>query len=179
MSIIRSGSIMTKDDNEKSSSLPWGFNNLLKGLIWIVLIYSILSTVYTIISPLLPTPLEYTGRFPANIDENIANWGNVILRHLALYGDYFSLYWLTQLLSQIFFIFLVLNVKKVVDDGMLTKPPENLINNYLNWALGSILITIVFILKFITDSFYAITVAVVGLAVAGLVVNYLKKVHKG
>ena len=74
---------------------------------------------------------------------------------------------------------MVLNVKKVVDDGMLTKPPENLINNYLNWALGSILITIVFILKFITDSFYAITVAVVGLAVAGLVVNYLKKVHKG
>jgi len=151
------------------------FFNIIRALVWVILALTLLSTIRFIFSPLLPSADEYIGNFPEKFGENFEMWISEILwRRIALINEYYNIGWILELLSYVFFLLLLVSVKKV-----LSKPlkSEELIDNYFDWAVGSILIVIVFITKFITtQNIHQIGLGVFGLTVSVFLLIYIANV---
>lgn len=145
------------------ADITW--NNVLKILIWIALLITVVSTFRLLFTPLLPTWEEYEGSFPENFWDNFDYWrSEILLKRLIMFSESYNIFWVLWFLSHIFFLLLLVNIKQVVSEP---PKPEELIDNYLNWAIGSLLITIVFIAKAISgENIIQISLGILSLTVS-------------
>jgi hypothetical protein len=165
-----------KEDSQKQSSDL--IHKILKTLILFILTVAVISTIRSAITPLLPTASEYEENFPGNWDYNISNYPRILLRHLGLFTEYFNTAWLLGILGNVFFLFLILNVKGVIDRRGYEKKPTEAIKNYLKWALGSLLISSVIILGSASiGNIYPVAFGILGLALSALIVAYILKTY--
>jgi len=145
--------------------------NCVRVLVWIALIITIFSTIRLLFTPLFPTSEEYEGKFPENLQTNLYKWISEILPHrLMMFSESYNIFWILWFLTHVFFLLLLINIKKVVSEP---PKPKELINNYLDWAIGSLLITIVFIAKWITEE----NVTQMGLGILSLAASTFVLLH--
>ena len=149
------------------------FITIIQKLVWLVLVLAIVSTIFFAFSPLLPTSDEYEGTFPEKFWENLVTWTSKTLwRHFMLFQEYYSFFWILGFLSNIFFLLLLLNIKKTISDYGSLKS-EKLIGKYFDWAVSSLLITIVFITKYVTiENIIPISLGILGITVSIFILLY-------
>ena len=148
--------------------------NCVRVLVWIALIITIFSTIRLLFTPLFPTSEEYEGSFPADFNKNFDKWTSELLpRRLVLFCDYYNITWILWFLSNIFFLLLLIDIKNVVSKKTLKS--EELTKNYLAWAIGSLLITIVFVTKSITgENIIQMSLGILGLTVSIFILLYYR-----
>lgn len=156
------------------------FLDITKKLVWVVLVLTIISTIFLVISPMLPTSEEYTGSFPERFWENFHKWTTKLLpRRLIMLNEYYDMGWILNIVSMIFFLLLLLNIRNAIDKYDPEKPGE-LIDHYFNWAISSVFIAIVFITKSINE----FNIALISFGILGLVASifillyYVSKVKR-
>ncbi len=146
------------------------FLSIIRGLVSLVLVITIVSTIYHGIYPLLPTKIEYDGSFPDNFWENFDKWKSEYLpRHIALFGEHFNMGWVLTFLSRVFFLLLLLNIRGALSKYKpeSKKASEELVNKYFDWAIGSLLIAIVFMSRYINED----SIIVIGLGIFAIVAS--------
>ena len=155
---------------------------IVRGLVFILIILAIISTVFLVFSPLLPSAEEYkyneNGKvgFPDYFWENLDMWVHKTLpRHLVLFNEYYNIDWILSFLSNVFFLILLLNVREAVNTYD-PKKGEKLIGNYFNWTVGSLLIAVVFQTKFITyHNIARMSLGILGLTASAFLLLYFKR----
>ena len=146
------------------------FVTVIEKLAWLIIALTIVSTVFLAFSPLLPTSTEYEGSFPDKFWENLRKLPTTVLRHLVLFNEYYNIEWILYFLSHIFFLLLLLNIKRAISKPL---KPKELIDHYFNWAVGSLLITIVFIAKYISvANITQISLGILGLTASIFILLY-------
>jgi len=154
-------------------------NKIFNIVITSILVIVTISTIYSIIVPLFPTASEYEGSFPEKFWENFDKWvREIIFRHLVLFNQFYSVSWILLVLSNVFLLLLVKTIRKDLP-GLLKKDPKELPEYYLSWAVSSLLITIVFITKWVTpENVTQVGLGVLGLAISIIVLLYARPLMK-
>jgi preprotein translocase subunit SecG len=118
------------------------FIKLITKIIFWLVVFWILRNIFT---PLLPNADEYQGKFPEQFWENVSLWLTFYLwRRIVLFHEYYTTGMILELLSGFFLLLLVHNIRKITDK---IEQSEELIESYLLWGVGSLLVTIVFLTR--------------------------------
>lgn len=150
---------------KKVKNTIFSSSNWVRLLVNIALVITIFSTVRLLFAPLFPTSKEYEGTFPENFQTNFGKWFFKILpNRFMMFSEYYNIFWILWFLSHVFFLLLLINIKQVVSKR---HKREELIGNYLEWAISSLLITIVFVAKAISEP----NIIQMGLGILGLAVS--------
>jgi len=153
----------------------FNITTVIRTLVLILICLTIVATIFLVFAPLFPTEKEYIGSFPENFKENLDLWVSKYLpRHLMLFNIYYDIVWILSFLSNVFFLILLVNVRKAVD-----KIPEEsgaVVNDYFNWAISSLLIAVVFLTKYLNEeNIQGMSLGILGLIVSIFLLLYYKK----
>lgn len=164
---------MSKEKND-STQVMW----VVRKVIWLILALVTISTLYSILSPLLPNKDEYVGSFPKNFAANFDKWWREILpRRVLLFNEYYNIPWILFILSNVFLLLLVASIRKVIKTPGLLDKPEKLREHYLGWAVSSLLITIVFITKGLSaDNVFKVGLGILSLSLSIIILWFTPKI---